>query len=356
MDFQLRSSRFIAIAIALGLVVGCQSSSKQSKPPPEPAKPAANDPAAAVNRGTVNAKALIDFTRGTGGFPLAGDSLPASIDELIASMTKAYRQRADLPPDVQSPVVATGDYPNLDLLRIDMTGARVKPDFKPKSFQSPTRESNGLHVKRVEYVARPLQYVDGKTYLSITADDVTLNLLRAKPGAAKAKGADAQDDNAATLVMTEASNGRALFEVAIADLRTMFRMTAKSGTGNRGGYVVRNVDFAVKSDDPRSLSCEMRVSGFWFVLPTSFAFTGRVDVDDNFNAHLSNISCHGTDVGGLLFAGIVDNAIKKYEGRVMPLASFPGGKIQVRDLAISVDDAVHIDIAFSSLSGAGKGS
>ena len=102
------------------------------------------------------------------------------------------------------------------------------------------------------------------------------------------------------------------------------------------------------SDDSRSLSCELKVRGFLLLLPSAFKITGRIDIDDQFNAHLSNVGCTGEDVGGLLIAGFIDNALEKYDGRVMPVASFPGGKIRLRDVKVSVDESLRIHAAFSS--------
>jgi hypothetical protein len=53
------------------------------------------------------------------------------------------------------------------------------------------------------------------------------------------------------------------------------------------------------------------VSGFWLLLPTSFKITGRFDIDGAQNAHLSNVGCSGETVGGLIFAGFIDSAIKE---------------------------------------------
>jgi hypothetical protein len=319
----LKSATLWAL-LALAGSLGCQPN-RPSSPPPTP--PPATRPA-------VNGKPLIDFSRGAGGFPLSGESLPATREELVTSLLAGYRARVSIPDDGRVRIVASGeDYPTLDALTIDLTDTRIKGSYRPASMRNPVRLTDGLDVKRLQYLARPLRYVDGSTNLSITARDARLQLLRGRRG------------ETGTLVMTEAKDGRVNFDVPISDLRAMLLSAAKAG-GSRNGYFVRDVDAKFASDDSRSLSCDIRVRGFWLLLPTALRLTARIDVDDAFNARLSGVRCTGEDVGGFLVAGVIDGALRKYDGRVMPLAAFPGGKIKVRDLHIGVDDALHIFVGF----------
>jgi hypothetical protein len=321
-----RVARLLLVLVVVALVVGCQTT-RPANPPPAP--PPSTRPLA-------NAKPLIDFSRGAGGFPLSGESLPATLDELVKSLSAGYEARVSIPAD-HAAVVATGEhYPSLDALLIDLSDSRIKTDFRPSSMRAAGKIEPGLRVKYLQYVARPLRYTDGSTNLSITARDVKLDVLHSRRGG-----------EPSTLVMTEAADGRVQFDVNLTDLRAMFRSAARAA-GSRNGYLVRDVEPKFTSVESRSLACEVRVRGFWLFLPTTFKLTGRIDVDDAQNARLSDIGCTGEDVGGFLLAGWIDSALKKYDGRVMPLATFPGGKIKVRDLHIGVDDALHISVAFGS--------
>jgi hypothetical protein len=195
-------------------------------------------------------------------------------------------------------------------------------------------QRNVLQVDRLTYTAIPLHYGDGRTNLRITADDVTLGLLRGR-------------GEQAALVMVEAKNGHVRFEVPLQDLQAMLEVSARQ-SGSKSGFAVTDVTMDLIAHDSRSLTCELTVRGWLLLLPTRFKMTGRLDIDDRFNAHLSNIACRGEDVGGLLVAGFIDSALKKYDGRVMPLAGFPGGQIKINDVKITVDDSLRIDVGFGS--------
>lgn len=319
----------------ISLIVGCTNSSRPSNPNTSGTNLASATQAAAVVKPVVGTRPLIDFARGAGGFPLAQETLPDSRDGFVDALAREYRARVELPADT-TPVLAVGsNYPNLETLAVDLSDGRIKSAYRPSAFKAVGRlQRNVLRVDHLTYTAIPLRYVDGCTNLRITADDVTLGLLRGR-------------GEQAALVMTEASNGQVMFEVPVHDLESMFKASAKQ-VGSKAGFSVQDVKMKLTAHDSRSLTCELQVRGFLLLLPATFKITGRIDIDDQFNAHMSKIACTGEDVGGLLLAGFIDNAIKRYDGRVQPLASFPGGKIQIRDVKIAVDESLRIYAAFGS--------
>jgi hypothetical protein len=312
-----------AVILCLIALAGCSTNRPHNPAPPPP-----------TTRPVVSSKPIIDFSKGAGGFPLSADALPATREGLIESLTAGYKARVDVPESVV-PVIAAGEsYPKLDALLVDLSDGQIRPAYRPNQFKSKVKLEDGLEVKYLQYVARPLRYVDGATNLRIVAHDVKLGLLRGR-------------GETAALVMTDARDGHVQFDVRLDDIRTMMLTSARS-SGNRAGYRVNDVEVKLISDDSRSLACELHVKGFWLLLPTSFKITGRIDIDDRYNAHISNVGCSGEDVGGLIFAGFIDSAIKKYDGRVMPLASFPAGRIRIQGLHINIDDSLRLDVAFGS--------
>jgi hypothetical protein len=278
-------------------------------------------------------KPLIDFGHGAGGFSLLGKTLPHSPEALAQQLTAAYAQRADLP--TSRPVVqVSGKYPHLDRLDIDLTGARLKPDYKPTETKSSAKPEPALTVHQLSYVARPLYYQQGQTNLTFSAKDVKLALLQSRK-------------DRAVLVMTEAHDGLVDFSISQDDVQRVVYSSAKENAG-KAAFFITGVTTHLSSDGPHSISIDLTVDGWWLLLPTTIHFTGRCDVDDSFNAHLSHLTCTGSNVGGPLLAAIVDGVIKKYEGKVQPLAAFPGQKIRIRNLDIHLDDDLHVKIAFGS--------
>jgi hypothetical protein len=279
-------------------------------------------------------KPLIDFGHGAGGFSLLGKTLPHSSDVLARELTAAYAQRVDLPTSRPVVVVKGDKYPHLDRLDIDLTGARLKPDYKPTETKSSAKPQPALTVGELSYVARPLYYQQGQTNLSFSAKDVQLALLQSRK-------------DRAVLVMTEAHDGLVDFSISQDDVQRVVLSSAKENA-SKAAFFITGLTTHLSSDGPHSISIDLDVDGWWLLVPTTIHFTGRCDVDDAFNAHLSHLSCSGSNVGGPLLAAIVNGAIKKYEGKVQPLAAFPGQKIRIRNLDIHLDDDLRVKIAFGS--------
>ena len=79
------------------------------------------------------------------------EKLPDTQEELIASLSAGYLARVQLPPDAPAPVIAVADeYPRLRSLAIELSGARIKPDYRPSTFRAMGR----MHVHRGQ-VPRP---------------------------------------------------------------------------------------------------------------------------------------------------------------------------------------------------------
>ena len=320
----------VALVIAVTGAAGCQ--------PPRHAAAAhrkhVSSGATTAQRQEVSRRPLIDFGKGAGGFPLDGDRLPTTREGLVASLAAGYRERVETAEQV-TPIIALGaDYPHLDALVVDLSDARIRANYRPSLFHVVGGLEPALTVKYLEYVATPLRYSDGSTHLRLVAHDVTVGLLRGRR-------------QAAALVLTDARDGRVDFRVSVSDLERMMLSSARAG-GARAGYRASDVKLTLSSDNSRSLRCEMLVSGTWLLVPTSFRITGRIDIDGDFFAHISEVSCTGTDVGGVLLAGFIDGAIRKHDGRVMPLAAFPGDRIRLRDVQIEVDDSVNLRARFGS--------
>ncbi|MGH7178281.1 MAG: hypothetical protein ACREJC_12950 [Tepidisphaeraceae bacterium] len=309
----------LAFVTAMIGALGCQPSRRAPAPNAAP---------------MVMRRPLIDFARGAGGFPLADNTMPESAQQLVRSLTRGYSRRVKFREGVAPVIICADQFPSLESLFVDLSGAEILPDYRPTLLPKGTVPGAEIFVAELEYVATPLRYDEGRTDLRIVARDAKLALLNG-------------GGEGSVLVMTEASGGSADFQVAVSDLRTMFLASMRTA-GARFGYMVTGLNLTIDSPNPRSLSCAIDVSGWWLLLPTSFRLSGRLDVDEQFMGHLSGVSCKGTDVGGALAAGFIDASLGKYDGKIMPVARFAGGKIRLRDLSIRVDDSVRIHARFGS--------
>ncbi len=319
-----RLARHAAFALSALLgVVGCATTHH-----PTPHVLATTQPA---TRPVAAGKPLIDFTKGMAGFPIEGKLPLDSREHLLSELTGGYAARVDLPTSRPS-VVITGKFPHMDSLLVDLSDGMVRTSYRPTSLKSVKKTTPLATVKYISYTACPLHYGDSSTNLKITASDAKLALIHGK-------------GEKAVLVMTDVAQGEASFDVTLADLNQIVHVAADDN-GGKAVFFVRHTHLAMSSDNPHSLAASMDIEGFWLLIPTAIRLSGRIDIDDNFNATLSHLSCVGTEVGGPLMAGFIDPALKKYEGRTLPLVAFPGDKLKLRDLHMAVDDSLRVNVVF----------
>lgn len=313
--------RFFWAAALLACIGGCARSRPNGFHPPAPQ----------AHTSVLIDKPVVDFSRGGGGLPLESTTFPGSLGELVKALELGYAKRLDVAPQRRS-VTAEGDnWPWIRRLRIDVSQAVIREAYKPRQFKNGVHPEPAIATDSFEYIAQPLYYDNGATQWAIRATGARLGLLR-------------DDKGQATLVLTDAVEGEFSFAVKQSDLRPMLLAGARQHA--KGGFVVRDVRLHVASENPRSLQAELRIRAMWLLLPTSFTIRGRLDIDDQFNVHLSNLACEGDNLGGDLVAGFIDRNMKKHDRKAMPLVRWPGNRIALKDVRIHVGETVSVQAAF----------
>jgi hypothetical protein len=278
---------------------------------------------------TYVSKPVIDFGRGGGGLPLEGLKELASAEDLMATLTRGFDARIELPRDRQT-VTMSGEFPNLELLKVDLSNTSLRKEYKPRELKKPSAPQAAVFAKQFEYVARPLKYQDGPMEWHITAKDAELSLIR--------------DGEKGSLILTNASEGSFEFAMKVENIRPMLLAGAKAHA--KGGFAVRDVAISARCENEQSLLVEMKVDATWMLLPATFRIRGRIDIDESFNVCLSGLGCEGRDLGGLLLAGFINDAMQKHNGKLMPLAQWPGDRIRLSGAKISLDDQIRVKAAF----------
>jgi hypothetical protein len=158
---------------------------------------------------------------------------------------QGYQARLRLADD-QSAIAASGEsYPHLELLRIDVSNALVRQDYKPTQVSVIKGELEpALSVGEFEYLASPLRYGDRVTHWQLKVQDAKFAILPEK-------------GERAALVLTDASEGYLEFSAKVADLKPMMLRGAHAHA--KAGFWVRDAAVSLASEDPRSLSARLRV-------------------------------------------------------------------------------------------------
>ncbi len=302
--------------------MGCRSRPQQMEELPPPT----TRPVEVINR------PAIDLARGGAGFPLDVTTPPATIDELIASLTNAYVARLEADPkiDIQATGTTIGQ---LQRLEIDLTGSTVRGNFTPK--ESPKTASPARPFMRVEqlvYRADPLKYATYDASMTLRASNARLALL---PGV----------DKQLSLALYDCREGSAQISVDLAHLEKGLAAAARL----RGGRAMKlnSVELRLRSESSRNLEAEMTVHAQVLLVPTSFRLIGRADVDSNFNVHFTSLTAEGNDPSGAMIAAFVQGKLNQLNNKAAPLLKLPGDKIRITDLNIRLDQRLTVDVMFA---------
>jgi hypothetical protein len=263
--------------------------------------------------------------------PLHRLQFPNSKAELAEALDSSLRQYVHKEGTIVT--VSARVFPYLDEIAVNLDGARVDPKLpaipKPTGETKQALEAAGIRVsgRNVSIQGAPIQ-------LSLTADDVMLH-----------QGRD--DKGEALLLVNRVRTGHFALSVAQLDLENAIRQVVEKEAAKQG-ITIEETRVSMRARGLRSLAADIRLRAKKFMFRTNIDISGQVDIDDSFNARISNLKCRGDGTIGSLACGALEPHLQKLNGRAFSLMSVPLGEIKLRDVRIAVADTVDITADFGS--------
>lgn len=264
-------------------------------------------------------------------FPLAGKEFPTSSDELASSIEEALGKVFTMPKS-NGVVVDGAKFPSLKTVKINLSGATVSAKKPPPKPTPVGKRQAGVRVDKLEVTGQPIQYEQTKLHLKVTGSGLAFDFARDKSGKP-------------LLVLAEAKDGKVEAKITKKDIETLM-IEAAAIAARQQGITIQGLDLDLKSDGPRSVAAQVRVKARKLLMSGTIVITGKLDVDDELNATVSELNCTGEGMVGNVAAGIVQKKIKPYHGTTIPLMAFSLGDVALRDLKIKVKDSVEVSAAF----------
>src|SRR4029079_16222188 len=112
------------------------------------------------------------------------------------------------------------------------------------------------------------------------------------------------------------------------------------------GVTVQDLSVNLTSEGDRSVEAEVRVKAKKLMMSGVIHVRGKLDVDDELNATVSDLSCKGEGVVGSMAAGLIQGKLQEYNGRRIPLMAFSLGDVSLRDLKIDTKGGLHVTAKF----------
>src|SRR5262245_37979238 len=233
--------------------------------------------------------------------PLAGKTLPQSAAELETAIGGALEDLFLLRRD-RSAVSVTGPrFPSIRTIRIDLNNAEVNLAHPPPRPPQRGRRDPGPRVDRFDLTAKPLRYENARLDLRLSATGLQFDFNRDKRGRS-------------WLMLSDAKAGKVDARIAKSDLQRLLTEIATM-VAREQGVTVQKLDLALKQAGPRSVACDARVKASKIFVSGVIRITGQLDLDDQLNATLSNLSCSGEGIIGSAAASVAKMKLAEFEGK-----------------------------------------
>jgi hypothetical protein len=258
-------------------------------------------------------------------------SFPASGDELAARMSESLQRLFVLsgePVTVRAP-----EYPKIDAIHISLDGAQLRNN-PPRPVVAAHAGGQRIDVAKLKMSGRGISLVGSSVDFELTATDVRL------------VAADAANGEI-VLVARAAASGRVQAGASKAAIESLITQVAKREAGAHG-VAIESVRLNVQQRDARSVAGEVKVRARKLFLSANISITGRLDVDDKLNARISGLRCDGDGAIAKLACGVLDQHLRKLDGREFSLMALPLGEIRLRDVQLAVGDQISVAADFGA--------
>lgn len=265
-------------------------------------------------------------------FPLSGTAFPKSADELAAALRGSLVEVFTF-PDANSVVKIDGaNWPVMERVVVNMSGATVRIAEPPPKPEPVGLREPGISVGQLAILGHPVRYQQSKCDLELTARNVRFDFARDAAGKA-------------LLVLTDATDGHVETRIAKSDLQSAI-LAGASAAAKPHGVAIQELEINLTSDGPRSLAVDLRVKAKKMILSGVVVLRGKVDIDDNLVATLSNLACTGGGAIGSMAAAMINTKLKSFEGKRVPLMAFSLGDVSLHDLKISTTPDIQVTAEF----------
>jgi hypothetical protein len=300
-------------------------------------------PRSPARNSTVDADAAAyeDARKGERMFQLGGSNYPATREELVSAVTEGLRGLLTLPAGRQVVKIdpsagpgAAGGYPAFDRVVIDLTGSRFAGDKIPPEPKGTGKTQPAGVAGKLEIAGHPLYLRESAVDLALTASAATFNFDRDAAGRP-------------ILVLADARDGHATVEIRKQDLDALVMAAVREGAKAQGVQILE-AQLALAQIDDRSVAADVRVKAKKLFMTATVNLRGKLGIDENFTARLSDLAISGEGVLGEMASAGIRPHILELNGREFPLSALPLGDVRVRDLRVQTGDVLRVTAAFGS--------
>ncbi|MEO5720454.1 MAG: hypothetical protein ABIR71_03160 [Chthoniobacterales bacterium] len=264
-------------------------------------------------------------------FPLHTQSFPANASDLARLMNESVQRVFSTSGDPVT--IASESYPALQVLRVQLDDARLRPDA-PRPPVVTGERSPALEVQELRLEGSRLSLGPAMADLRLQAREVRLEQVR-------------DSENNIILMLQSAAAGEVEITADKSELENAIAAIA-SAEGGRQGVTIEGVNLVLRERGPRSLSGEVQLKAKKLFFTTTIRIAGDLDLDDELNATITGLVCKGDGAIGTLACGVLAPHLQKLDGRTFSLLALPLGDIRLRDVRLAAGDKITVQAEFGA--------
>ena len=270
-------------------------------------------------------------------FPLGDGAMPDDAQSLCAALQEGWKTAIVVPDPEKAVIIAGGVYPSVASMLIDFSDGRVRPsdrNNKSGKIEINNKVERNLQVEHLEVRGEPVLLRSTRMNMRLTADTAQIDLERDRHGKP-------------VMMLAKAKSGTLSFDVSRADAESLVLHDARE-MASHYGVSIESIKIIIFPETPRSIQASVYVETKIAFIPAGMLFQAHITIDDSMNARISGLACEGDEALGPLIVHFLRPSLARYNGKTHPLMSFPADKMKLRDVAVRVDDSLHLTAAFGS--------
>ena len=264
-------------------------------------------------------------------FPLYTKHFPANAIDLAVLLNDSVKRVFD---NAANPVtIRDRAYPELEEIRITLDGAELRPN-PPRPPVVKGKGAPALSLAELHLTASDLLIGPAIANLRLGARDVQLQ-----------QALDAQGE--IVLVLRSAADGEVEVSALTSEIENAIAAVAKAEAGKHG-VAIDQVQLLVTTRGERSIDAEVRLRAKKLFFTTTIRIAAKLDLDEQLNARLSGLACHGEGAIGAMACGFLQPHLQKMDGRSFPLMALPLGEVRLRDVRLAAGERISVSAEFGS--------
>jgi hypothetical protein len=259
--------------------------------------------------------------------PLQASLFPTSPELLRQALTDGLTKLGASPKEI---VVEGGDFPRVERLQIDLTGASISQ--APPLVKARQALDGTLHVDALLLFAAPLVAAGSPVQIRLEARDADLREYSAEP-------------IERLLALEKAADGKLFLEIQRDDLQSLVHFIAREAARQHGADIT-SLTLQLQATGGRQLELESEVVAKFGFVKATLHLTGRAMLDDDLQLHLSDLQVKGSGMAAGLATSFIKPQLEKLQRQPIALAAHSLSGLRLRDVRVTTGDAVRLEAEF----------